>query len=63
MEEIKLLAQFGIGGALAGLVFFFYRQDRVESEKRFTELGLNFRQIVESNTEALTHIKAVLKAQ
>jgi hypothetical protein len=60
VEEIKLLAQFGLGGVIAAMIFYYYRQDRLESEKRFTDLGLNFRQIVEANTEALTEIKVAL---
>ena len=62
MEEIvKNLAQFGVGGVLAGVMFWFYRQDRERSERQFTELGLNFRTIVEKNTEAIAGLKSALE--
>lgn len=45
MDEFKLWTELGIGGALAGVLFFFYRKD----VKQFTELWqaqatLNFQQ-------------------
>jgi hypothetical protein len=32
-ELLELLLPLGVGGALAGFIFYFYRQDRKESEK------------------------------
>jgi len=61
-EIVKNLAQFGVGGVLAGIMFFFYRQDRQASEKQFQELGLNFRTIIEKNTEAVTSLRAAIES-
>ena len=61
IDEIRLLAQFGLGGVLAGLMFYFYRRDRQDSEKRYERLAVGFRQIVEDNTAALTSLKDYLR--
>ena len=35
MEELlKLLSPMGVGGILAGMMFWFYRQDRLQCNKR-----------------------------
>ena len=44
---IPNLSAYGLGGAIAALVFYFYRQDRVATEKRFEELTKDFRAVVE----------------
>ena len=33
---IEILASLGVGGAIAIVVFFFYRRDRKDAENRFT---------------------------
>ena len=62
-ELVKALAAHGAGGVLAALVFWFYRTDRQDSEKKYIELGLNFRSIVEKNTEALTSLRGAIDKQ
>ncbi len=41
--------------SLAGLIFFFYRQDRKDSEKRIAEANSEYRDIVTENTAAVTN--------
>lgn len=51
----------GTGGlGLAGVIFYFYRQDRAETAKRYEELAGNFRKIVEDNTAAVTSLRDAL---
>lgn len=62
MEELlKTLAQYGAGGVIAGIMIYFYRQDRKDSESRLTALGSEFRQVVEKNTEAITTLTVTLR--
>lgn len=51
---VQWFATLGVGGALAGMMFIFYRKDRLESEKRFGEVAENYRQIVQEITAAIT---------
>lgn len=54
------LAKHGLGAALAGLMFYVYRQDRKASEDSLKVLGAEFREIVEANTAALTRLCTLL---
>lgn len=65
------LASLGVGGALALLMFWFYRHDRTTSEERFKsyceqmdrryyELAKDFRQIVQENTAASVRLADVI---
>lgn len=56
MEEIKFLGSLGVGGVLAGFIFFVYRQDRNASEARLSQMAAEFRAIVQENTSALTKL-------
>jgi hypothetical protein len=69
VEFLRWLAQLGVGGVIAGILFYFYRKD----VKQFTELWqaqsqLNQRQtdsmilIVKENTAAFTESTNVLKS-
>lgn len=44
----------GVGGALASLMLYLWRQDRTESQARFEKLANDFRQVIEANTVAMT---------
>lgn len=63
MEELKLLIQyganFGIGGILAGIMFYFYRQDRQKSEA----LAQNFKEIITNNTQAMTKLESAITSR
>lgn len=45
MEALQWLASLGVGGVLAGMMFLYYRQDR-----------LSFRERWEEHTKALTEL-------
>jgi hypothetical protein len=51
-------AGLGIGGILAGVMFWFYRQDRLASEARAAEAT---KALIE-NTKALTELNTMLRA-
>ena len=50
----------GGGITMAGLIFYFYRQDRKSAEDSMIKMGSEFRQIVEANTRAITALEAVI---
>lgn len=54
----QLLGGGGMG--MAGLMFYFYRQDRKSAEDSMIKMGSEFRQIVEANTRAITALEAVI---
>ena len=56
VEILNPLASLGVGGALGGLIFHFYRKDREASEQRYSALALDFRKLITENTAALTHL-------
>ena len=49
-------ASLGVGGVLAGMMFFFYRQDRKASEERHERLTLDHRSMIQENTQAMTRL-------
>jgi hypothetical protein len=65
------LASLGVGGALALILFWFYRHDRKASEdrwfeyrnttdKRYDELSRDFKLIVQENTAASVRLAEVI---
>lgn len=52
MDEIKWLTELGSTGVLAGFIFYFYRQDRLNSEKALAKIVDDYRLVIEHNTEA-----------
>jgi len=52
----------GSGVGLAGLIFYFYRQDRKTAEEAMIKVASEFRSIVEANTRAITALNTVLTA-
>lgn len=69
LELVKFLSSLGVGGVIAGVLFFFYRKD----VKQFTDLwqaqaALNYKQaelmiaIVKENTAAFIQNTEVLKS-
>jgi hypothetical protein len=51
----------GVGGALAGVMFYFYRQDRQVSETRMATILADFRSIIEANTKAMTSLERAIE--
>lgn len=52
----------GGGVGLAGVIFYFYRQDRKASEDAMTKMASEFRQIVEANTRAITSLTTMIES-
>ena len=63
MEEIKWFASLGVGGILAGVMFFFYRQDRTASEARLAKIGDDFLEIVTGNTTAMVELTEAIRSR
>lgn len=62
MEElITAFAPLGIGGVLAAVMFYFYRQDRQATEARILGITESFREIIEGNTKAMTELVVTLR--
>jgi hypothetical protein len=59
--DVPNWAPLGVGGVLAGVMFYFYRQDRLESEKRMGEIIKDFRGIIEANTAAMTGLQKAIE--
>lgn len=66
-ETVHMFSSLGVGGVLAGIMFYFYRRDRKDSGERFAtltkdygdryeKLAQDFRTIVQDNTAALTRV-------
>jgi len=51
----------GGGVGLAGIMFYFYRQDRKAAEESMLRMGNEFRGIVEANTRAITTLTTVIE--
>lgn len=62
-SEIPNWASLGVGGALAGVMFVFYRQDRRSSEERLNGIIKDFRHIIESNTAAMTSLREAMRGR
>lgn len=60
-SEVPGWASLGVGGVLAGGMFYFYRQDRKGSEEKLSELSKDFRGIVQENTKAITKLCTFLE--
>ena len=60
-EIIQALAPLGIGGVLAGFIFYFYRLDRTESRDSYKAMAESFRSIVQDNTKAVTELTTLLR--
>lgn len=53
-------ATLGIGGVLAGIMFWFYRQDRERSEKRLGDVASDYKSTIQENTKAITRLNEKL---
>lgn len=62
IDIIQLAAQIGgVGGVLAIIIFFMYRQDRKATEKRLTALLERDQETREANTKIMAEVFMVLK--
>lgn len=60
LPEESLWAKLSSIG-LAGLIFFFYRQDRKDSEVRYEAIAKEHMQLIRESTVALTTLVANMK--
>lgn len=62
-EFVKYLSTLGIGGVLAGFMFFFYRKDTLETRDTLTDIikdnTLASREHTASNVRLMTLIEAM----
>lgn len=56
-----IFTQLGVGGGIAALMFYFYRQDRKDSQDSLQKLGLDFKETVEANTQAMTKLSVLIE--
>lgn len=61
-ESLGMFGKLGSIG-LAGMIFFFYRQDRKDSERRHSDLAIEYKEIVQENTAAVTKLTAAIDRQ
>ena len=70
VEEMKWFATLGVGGVLAGITFYFYRLDRMASEKALREVNEQSRKIsdellevVKQNTRAVQSLTETIRGR
>lgn len=51
---MNAFASLGVGGVLAGLVFYFYRKDSLEREEQWKDQVTILVQVVKENTAAIS---------
>jgi hypothetical protein len=68
IEEMKWFATLGVGGILAGMMFFFYRQDRTRTEAALTRLvaerdlvNEQLLIVIQDNTRAITSLSELVR--
>lgn len=57
-EFLKYFATLGVGGVLAGFIFWFYRKDSNEHAKAWQGQSEMLVQVVRENTAAITSLQA-----
>ena len=62
-ELFKRAAPLGVGGILAAVMFFFYRQDQKDNTERWRGQTQMLLQVVQQNTAAITALTATLTAR
>jgi hypothetical protein len=60
-EILKLLSPLGVGGILAGVVFYFYRRDVLNGSKALANSRDLLMENVIKNTEAITEFRLAVK--
>jgi len=53
MEFVQLFAPLGVGGMLAGVIFYFHIQQDKQWRERYEAIAGEFRIIVQDNTKAI----------
>lgn len=61
MEELKWLTSLGIGGVLAGMIFFFYRRDFVNERSKHSGREDKMIEVIERNAVAGERLSETVK--
>lgn len=59
-DTFKYFASLGVGGVLAGLIFFMYRKDAIAWQEAWKGQSQILVQVVKENTAAITALVAKL---
>lgn len=70
VEEMKWFATLGVGGVLAGVMFFFYRADRQSNEQAMKQMVLTqgavsaeLLEVVKQNTRAVQSLVETIRGR
>lgn len=61
-EFLRYLASLGVGGALAGMLFFFYRRDVRSYTELWKTMSDTLLEVVRDNTKAITENTEMVKS-
>ena len=61
-EMFKFAATLGVGGVLAGLIFWFYRKDSIAHADAWQGQSEALLQVVKDNTAAMTALQQTISA-
>jgi hypothetical protein len=61
LDTLKWLASLGVGGVLAGFIFFVYRKDAIAWQAAWKGQSEMMLQVVKENTAAITALTGRLK--
>lgn len=61
-DIVKFLATLGVGGALAALIFWFYRKDSIEHARSWQGQSEALLQVVKDNTSAVVALQQTTAA-
>jgi hypothetical protein len=61
-SDLKDWGSLGVGGLLAGVMFYFYRQDRKDSEARYAKIAEDFKQTIIESTRVTASVAEALRA-
>jgi len=62
MPEIEYFTSLGVGGILAGIMFFFYRKDAINHINQWKGQSGLLMKVVKDNTEAITENTEVARS-
>ena len=62
LETVKFLASLGVGGVLAGIMFFVYRKDANQWQEAWKGQTQILVQVVKENTAAVTALIEKLRS-
>lgn len=61
-EVVKFLATLGVGGVLAGVIFWFYRKDAIAHSESWQGQSEALLEVVKDNTKAVAALQGTTSA-